>query len=131
MAMSRRRRRRGYAQAILIGLDGNRAITWMIFSESIRLGKNLTGEGDFTFYDQGRYQDHPDSGNRREELRRLSKPCQETSELAPERLELKHGSFRAHPGFSYEHHTGKRPCNETRIPRKIPGNTHRGHPTGN
>jgi len=51
MAMSRRRRRRGYAQAILIGLDGNRAITWMIFSESIRLGKNLTGEGDFTFYE--------------------------------------------------------------------------------
>ena len=51
MAMSRRRRRRGYPQAILIGLDGNRATTWIIFSESIRLGKNLTGEGDFTFYE--------------------------------------------------------------------------------
>lgn len=51
MAMSRRRRRRGYAQAILIGLDGNRATTWIIFSESIRPGKQLKGVGDFTFYE--------------------------------------------------------------------------------
>ena len=50
MAMSRRRRRRGYPQAILIGLDGNRATLWTIFSESIRPGKTLTGEGDFPFY---------------------------------------------------------------------------------
>ena len=48
--MSRRRRRRGYAQAILIGLDGNRATTWIIFSESIRPGKQVTGGSDFTFY---------------------------------------------------------------------------------
>ena len=51
MAMSRRRRRRGYPQAILIGIEGNRATTWIIFSESIRPGKQLTGESDFTFYE--------------------------------------------------------------------------------
>ena len=50
-AMPRRRRRRGYPQAILIGLEGSQATTWNIFSESVRPGDRIRGDDKFRFYE--------------------------------------------------------------------------------
>ena len=49
--MSRRRRRRGYPLAVLIGLDGGKATTWHVFSESVRPGDRIQGEDKFRFYE--------------------------------------------------------------------------------
>ena len=46
-----RRRRRGYPQAILIGLEENKATTWNIYSESIRLGRKIEGIRGYSFYE--------------------------------------------------------------------------------
>jgi len=50
-AMPRRRRRRGYPLAVLIGLDGDKATTWHVFSESVRPGDRLQGDDKFRFYE--------------------------------------------------------------------------------
>jgi len=49
--MSRRRRRRGYPLAVLIGLEGSQAVTWDIFSESVRPGDRIRGDDKFRFYE--------------------------------------------------------------------------------
>jgi len=50
-AMPRRRRRRGYPLAVLIGLDGDKATTWHVFSESVRPGDRIQGDDRFRFYE--------------------------------------------------------------------------------
>jgi stalled ribosome rescue protein Dom34 len=50
-AMPRRRRRRGYPLAVLIGLDGDKATTWHVFSESVRPGDRIQGDDRFQFYE--------------------------------------------------------------------------------
>jgi stalled ribosome rescue protein Dom34 len=49
--MSRRRGRRGYPLALLVGLEGPRASTWEVYSESVREGKRIQGEDDYSFYE--------------------------------------------------------------------------------
>jgi len=49
--MPRRRRRRGYPLALLIGLEGNRASTWNIYSESVGEGRQIQGDEDYSFYE--------------------------------------------------------------------------------
>jgi len=49
--MSRRGRRRGYPVAVLIGLDGKKAYTWNVFSESIRMGEIIEDESEYGFYE--------------------------------------------------------------------------------
>jgi hypothetical protein len=50
-AMSRRRRRRGYPLAVLVGLDGDKATTWHVFSESVRPGDRIQGSDRFRLYE--------------------------------------------------------------------------------
>jgi len=49
--MPRRRRRRGYPAAILIGLEGDQAIVWDVYSESVKLGKRIRGDDEYSFYE--------------------------------------------------------------------------------
>lgn len=49
--MPRRRRRRGYPVAMLIGLEGDRASTWDIYSESVKSGARIQGEDEYNFYE--------------------------------------------------------------------------------
>jgi len=49
--MSRRGRRRGYPVAVLIGLDGKKAYTWNVFSESVRMGEIIEDESEYGFYE--------------------------------------------------------------------------------
>ena len=49
--MPRRRRRRGYQTAVLIGLEGRKASLWNIFSESVQPGSQLQGEDAYSFYE--------------------------------------------------------------------------------
>lgn len=49
--MPRRRRRRGYPLAILVALDGGRALTWNVYSESVRLGEKTQGDPGYGFYE--------------------------------------------------------------------------------
>lgn len=49
--MPRRRRRRGYPVAMLIGLEGDRASTWDIYSESVKSGPRIQGEDRYNFYE--------------------------------------------------------------------------------
>ena len=49
--MPRRRRRRGYPVAMLIGLEGDRASTWDIYSESVKSGPRIQGEDEYNFYE--------------------------------------------------------------------------------
>ena len=49
--MPRRRRRRGYPTAVLIGLEGRRASLWNIFSESVQPGSQVEGEDAYSFYE--------------------------------------------------------------------------------
>lgn len=49
--MPRRRRRRGYPIAILIGLEGNQAVTWNIYSESVKPGERILGDGEYNFFE--------------------------------------------------------------------------------
>ena len=51
MLMSRRGRRRGYPVAVLIGLDGKKAYTWNVFSESVRMGEIIEDESEYGFYE--------------------------------------------------------------------------------
>ena len=51
MPMSRRGRRRGYPVAVLIGLDGMKAYTWNVFSESVRMGEIIEDESEYGFYE--------------------------------------------------------------------------------
>jgi stalled ribosome rescue protein Dom34 len=51
MPMPRRRRRRGYPVAILVGLEGNQAFTWNIYSESVRPGERIQGDAQYSFYE--------------------------------------------------------------------------------
>ena len=50
-AMPRRRRRRGYPQAVLIGLEGSQAATWNIFSESVTPGERIQNDDEYSFYE--------------------------------------------------------------------------------
>jgi len=49
--MPRRRQRRGYSVAILIGLGGNQAFVWNIYSESVKPGKQIQGDDEYNFYE--------------------------------------------------------------------------------
>jgi len=49
--MPKRRRRRGYQTAVLIGLEGRRASLWNIFSESVQPGSQVQGEDAYSFYE--------------------------------------------------------------------------------
>ena len=49
--MPRRRRRRGYPLAVLIGLKGGQAATWKIFSESVRPGVRIQDDDEYSFYE--------------------------------------------------------------------------------
>ncbi|UCD44010.1 MAG: hypothetical protein JSV27_07615 [Candidatus Bathyarchaeota archaeon] len=49
--MPRRRRRRGYPVAMLIGLEGDQAATWDIYSESVKSGVRIQGEDGYNFYE--------------------------------------------------------------------------------
>lgn len=51
MPMPRRRRRRGYPTAILIGLEGDQASVWDVYSESVKPGKLIRGDDDYNFYE--------------------------------------------------------------------------------
>jgi len=49
--MPRRRRRRGYPAAILIGLEGDQASVWDVYSESVKPGKRIRGDDEYNFYE--------------------------------------------------------------------------------
>ena len=49
--MPRRRGRRGYPLALLVGLEGHRASTWDVYSESVREGRRIRGEDEYNFYE--------------------------------------------------------------------------------
>lgn len=49
--MPRRRSRRGYPLAVLIGLEDGNAVTWNVFSESIKSGKKIQGEEDYKLFE--------------------------------------------------------------------------------
>ena len=49
--MPRRRRRRGYPTAVLIGLEGRKATLWNIYSESVQPGNSLKGSDAYSFYE--------------------------------------------------------------------------------
>ncbi len=51
MPMPRRRRRRGYPLAVLVGLEGSRAALWSVFSESVKPGERLQGDDEYNFYE--------------------------------------------------------------------------------
>jgi stalled ribosome rescue protein Dom34 len=37
--------------AILIGLEGNQAVTWNIYSESVKTGERIWGDGEYNFFE--------------------------------------------------------------------------------
>jgi stalled ribosome rescue protein Dom34 len=49
--MPRRRQRRGYPLAILVGLDGSQAALWNVFSESVKPGERVQKDDDYNFYE--------------------------------------------------------------------------------
>jgi stalled ribosome rescue protein Dom34 len=49
--MPRRRRKRGYPKAILIGLEMNQAVTWNIYSESVKTGERMQGDNEYNFFE--------------------------------------------------------------------------------
>ena len=49
--MPRHRRRRGHPIAMLIGLEGDQAVTWNIYSESVKPGEWIRGEGEYNFFE--------------------------------------------------------------------------------
>lgn len=49
--MPRRRRRRGYPAAILIGLEKGQAFVWDVYSESVKPGKRIRGDDEYNFYE--------------------------------------------------------------------------------
>jgi len=51
MPVPRRRRRRGYPVAILIGLEGNQAFIWDVYSESVKPGERIRGDDGYNFYE--------------------------------------------------------------------------------
>ena len=49
--MPRRRRRRGYPVAMLVGLEGYQASTWYVYSESVKPGERIRGDDEYNFYE--------------------------------------------------------------------------------
>jgi stalled ribosome rescue protein Dom34 len=50
--MPKRRRRRGYPLAILVGLEGGNAYMWNIYSEAVRPGERIQGDIGYNFYEE-------------------------------------------------------------------------------